>query len=77
MDVCVFIILREIQEKKESSNASVRGLTTAQSYHITTPQTQLMPQMPLSPGGVTILDHGTGGLAWHLRGVAICRAQPW
>ena len=70
MDFIIFLI----QEKKESSNASVRGLTTAQSYHITTLQMQLMPQMPLSPGGVTILDHGTGGLAWHL---AIRRAQPW
>jgi hypothetical protein len=75
--MCLHNLARDPGEEGELSNASVRGLTTAQSYHITTPQTQLMPQMPLSPGGVTILDHGTGGLAWHLRGVAIRRAQPW
>jgi len=48
VDVCAFMILRELREKKESSEASVRGPTTAQSY-LTTPQTHLMPIVP-TPG---------------------------
>ena len=46
VDVCVFMILRELREKKESSEASVRGPTTAQSY-LTTPQTLLMPPLAI------------------------------
>ena len=65
VDVCVIIILRSIREIKESSdgNASVRRLTaaqssTAQSYHINTPQTTLMhPHMP-TPGSDVPLSAG-------------------
>ena len=56
VDVCAFMILRELREKKESSEASVRGPTTAQSY-LTTPQTHLMPIVP-TPGSDVPLSAG-------------------